>query len=257
VVITVAGRHFEFEPASLGRYRGHLYRGELRPDAADLAERLRRLGLPVAAARALAVVSSLEGGFDTIQTYDRSRFSWGFIQFAAIGGLPRLLEDIRIAEPALFERYFVAAGLDVERGRIRARHRGAQARGTAAVNHLHDDPRLWRCFLLAAHEQPIRDCQVKAAHDHYYERILEQPVALPFGTVSLGELFATDECGRALLFDRAVQRGVASTVALVRKASRRVRPRSVGDAPRLLQAALALEPQRCARWETVRRAFGA
>jgi hypothetical protein len=255
VVITVAGRRFVFEPAALGRYRGHMYRGELRPDAAELALRLERLGLPTGAARAMAVVSGLEGGFDAIQTYDRNRFSWGFIQFGAFGGLPGLLQDIKDAERGLFEEVFLAAGIDVSPGRIQVRHRDGLARGPVAANRLHDDPRLWYPFLLAAQHEAIRDRQVKVAHDQYYSRILEAPLALPFGTVTLGALFEGDACGRAILFDRAVQRGVGATVTQLRRAARRARPGSPADAPRLLAAALALEPQYRRRWESVRRAF--
>jgi len=255
VVIALAGRRFVFEPAALGRYRGHVHHGELRPDAAELALRLERLMLPTGPARAMAVVSSLEGGFDAIQTYDRNRFTWGFIQFGAFGGLPGLLQDIKDAEPALFGELFLAAGIDVSLGRIQVRHPDGLARGTAATNRLHDRPRLWHPFLLAAQHEAIRDRQVKVAHDQYYSRILEWPLALPFGTVTLGALFEGDECRRAILYDRAVQRGVGATVTLLRRAARGMRPESPADAPRLLEAALALEPHYRRRWESVRRAF--
>jgi hypothetical protein len=249
------GRSFAFQPAAHGRYRGHVYRGEPAPDATELAQRLERLELPTAAARPLAAVSSFEGGFDSIQTCDQARFCWGFIQFAAFGGLPRLLHNIKAAEPALFERCFHAAGLDVDRGRILTRCHGGVAWGTAAVNQLHDEPRLWRAFLMAAQEPAVRDLQVRAAHDHYYAGILERILVLPFGTVILGELFADDEYGRAVLLDRAVQRGVGATLALLTDAARRARSRATDDPRRLLEAASALEPNNRRRWQALKSAF--
>jgi hypothetical protein len=250
-----SGRRFAFLPAAYGRYRGHVYRGEPAPDAADLVRRLERLDLPTAAARPLAAVSSFEGGFDSIQTCDHARFCWGFIQFAAFGGLPRLLHGIKTVEPALFERYFHAVGLDVDRGWIVIRRGGGTVRGTVAANLLHDEPRLWRAFLLAAQEPAVRDLQVKAAHDHYYAAILAQALALPFGTVVLGELFAGDEYGRAVLLDRAVQRGLGSTLGLLAAAARRAELRATDDPRRLLAAASALEPGNQGRWQGLKAAF--
>jgi len=255
VVITSGSRRFAFQPAAHGRYRGHVYRGEPSPDVADLAQRLKRLDLPTTAARPLAAVSSFEGGFDSIQTCDHTRFCWGFIQFSVFGGLSRLLQDIKTVEPALFERYFRAAGVDVDRGWILTHGPGGILRGTAAANQLHDEPRLWRAFVLAAQEPAIRDRQVKAAHDHYYAGILERALVLPFGPVVLGELFAGDEYGRAALLDRAVQRGLGSTLALLADAARRADLRSTDPPRRLLEAASALEPNNRRRWQALRTAF--
>jgi hypothetical protein len=222
---------------------------------ADLAQRLKRLDLPTTAARPLAAVSSFEGGFDSIQTCDHTRFCWGFIQFSVFGGLSRLLQDIKTVEPALFERYFRAAGVDVDRGWILTHGPGGILRGTAAANQLHDEPRLWRAFVLAAQEPAIRDRQVKAAHDHYYAGILERALVLPFGPVVLGELFAGDEYGRAALLDRAVQRGLGSTLALLADAARRADLRSTDPPRRLLEAASALEPNNRRRWQALRTEF--
>lgn len=255
VVITSGSRRFAFQPAVHGRYRGHVYRGGPSPDAADLAQRLERLGLPTAAARPLAVVSNSEGGFDSVQTCDHTRFCWGFVQFAVFGGLSPLLHDIKALEPALFERYFLAAGLDVDRGWILTRGPGGILRGTAAANQLHDEPRLWRAFVLAAQEPAIRDRQVKTAHEHYYAAVLGRTLVLPFGPVVLGELFADDEYGRAVLLDRAVQRGLGSTVALLTSAARRADLRSTDPPRRLLEAASALEPDNQRRWQALKTAF--
>jgi hypothetical protein len=82
-------------------------------------------------------------------------------------------------------------------------------------------------------------------------------LVLPFGPVVLGELFADDEYGRAVLLDRAVQRGLGSTLDLLTDAARRADLRSTDPARRLLEAAAALEPDNRRRWQALKTAFDA
>jgi hypothetical protein len=257
VVVSLGGRRLEFLPVAWGRRRGHMFRGELRPDEPGLAARLRALELPVGVAKAFTVVSSLEGGFDSLQTYDRSRFCWGFLQFGATGGLPRLLYRIKVAEPALFGARFAAAGIDIDARGLRTRGPHGPLRGAAAVHHLRGDPRLWKAFVLAAHDQAVQDAQIRSAYEDYYARVLGQAVALRSGAVTWATLFPGDGVGRAALFDRAVQRGAAFALDLFARAARRARVEVPEDAPRLLDVAMQLEPDHRQRWERVRTAFDA
>ena len=257
VVISVGGRRLEVLPAAWGRYRGHMFRGERWPDEATLAMRLGALGLPVTAAKAFATVSSFEGGFDSLQTFDHSRFCWGFIQFGATGGLPRLLYRIKAADPALFGARFAAAGIDVDARGLETRGPHGPLRGAAAVHHLRGEPRLWKAFVLAADEPAVQDAQIRSAYDDYYARVLAQPVALPSGTVTWGTLFPDDGLERAALFDRAVQRGAAFALDLFGRAARQARVDSPDNAPRLLDVAMQLEPDHRRRWDRLRQAFGA
>jgi hypothetical protein len=255
VVISVGGRRLEFVPVAWGRYRGHMFRGELRPDEPTLAARLHRLDLPVSVAKAFATVSSFEGGFDSLQTFDHSRFCWGFIQFGATGGLPRLLYRIKSADPALFHARFVAAGIDVDERGLKTRGPHGLLRGAAAVHHLRSEPRLWKWFVLAAHDRTVQDVQIRSAYDDYYARVLDQTVALRSGTMMWGALFPADGVERAALFDRAVQRGTRVALELFARAAQRSGVDSPDNARRLLDVAMQLEPDHRRRWESLRDAF--
>jgi hypothetical protein len=255
ITIAFLGERHEFEPASLGRFRGHVYRGRLRPDAGALAARLTRLGLPAADARIFAVVSSLEGGFDTIQTYDRAKFSWGFIQYAATGGLPGLLHELKRAAPDRFRAHFGAAGLDIEETGIAVRVNGQTLRGFAALNRLHDEPALWKAFLSASKDEVVQDMQVRIAHERYYRPMLERSLRVGRRAYRLGDLFAGSELGRAVLFDRAVHRGHTYATRLLERAARQCGERAVADGAAILAAACALEARYAYRWHALRSAF--
>ena len=219
VTLFAGSRRYEFQPAVLGEHHGHIYPGELRPDAAELEERLERLGDPTDPARALATISSFEGGFDTLQTFDRGKLSWGFIQFTANGGLPALLAHLKQAEPATFAECFAAAGLDVDSGgRVTLSEGDRLLTGRAASNRLHDEPSLWRCFLLASEHDRVRDAQVHIAYERFYHHPLQALIPLGDGGVQLGELFAEDEYGRGVVCDRSISTGVGRAVALFAEA---------------------------------------
>ena len=175
-LFTRSGRH-EFQPAMLGERRGHSYPGEIRPDAADLEERLERLGHPTDAARTLATISSFEGGFDTVQTYARGKLAWGFIQFTADR------RSARAACPDQAHRAGRVRGVLLRARRARPRRSGpahsprrrTPAQGRAALNRLHDEPSLWRCFLLASG----REVRAGRSGRHRLRALLPPPPADP------------------------------------------------------------------------------
>jgi hypothetical protein len=232
VTLFAGSRRYELQPASMGKCHGHVYPGELRPDTAELEVRLARLGHPTGAARTLATISSFEGGFDTLQTYDRGKLSWGFIQFAANGGLPALLLHLKRAEPAAFAECFAEpAGLDVHPdGRLVLSEGERELSGRAVLNRLHDEPSLWRCFLLASERDCVRDAQVHTAYERFYRHPLRARVPLGDVDVALGELFADDEYGRGVVCDRAINTGVGRMLALFIEAISATEARDTGDA---------------------------
>jgi hypothetical protein len=255
VTVMVGGQHYPFVPVTYGRYRGHMYAGRLRPSAAELAGRLQALGLDPGAAILLAAVSGLEGGFDAVQTYGRARFAWGFIQFTGLGGLPLLMQRIHSFEPERFERYFRASGIDCEPGRMVVIDGRQWLRGWRALNRLHDEPRLWKPFLLAGQDPAIQDVQIRAAYEHYLLRARALTVRLAGQSYTLGALMASQPLGEAFLFDTAVAGGLAHTARLFRRAARAAAARSPEDAAGLLTSALALEPNYLPRWAALQRAL--
>jgi peptidoglycan endopeptidase LytF len=252
VTIFVAGRVHTMQPATHGRYRGHRFDGVLRPNGAELAAMLEQQGLDPARGALFAAVSALEGGFDALQTYDRARFSWGFIQFAATGGLPALMMRIRAQAPAEYERYFQSAGLDAVPGRLVVSSGSKHWRGWHAVTRLHDDPALWKPFLQAAHDPAVQAVQVRAAFEHYLVPVLRSTVTINGTVHELGSLLSNEPMGEPALFDHAVHRGLTYTGRLFQHAAQQVG----GDPATLLNAARRLEPGDESRWGALERALG-
>lgn len=241
VVIFAAGRRCEFSPVTFGRYLGHVYPGTVRATEADIAGRLNRLGLPVAVARPLAIVSGFEGGYDAIQTYDGAKFCWGFVQFAATGGLPRLLHAIRTTTPDVFTRCFGAVGIDVDMAGITVQRGGAVLRGRRAIDALHDDPSLWTPFILASSSSDVQDTQVRLAYENYYAHPMNTRVQVAGRVMPLADLIGDDEFGRALVLDRAVHRGVGHVLWLFRRAIARAQARGVADVAAVVAAVRAID----------------
>lgn len=248
----VAGRAHTFLPAHQGRYRGHRFDGDLHPTQAEVAGHLARWDIDDRWANVISAVAAMEGGFDSIQTYDVARFSWGFIQFTAIGGLPGLMGCIREEAPDLYDQHFVAAGIDAAQGTMIVRRGDREWRRWRAINLLHDDPTLWRPFLLAARDPLVQSLQVRAAHDAYLKPALRCQIVVDGEHVPLGDLLADHPMGPAILMDHVVHRGVTYTAKLFQRAAANA---STADAVHLIDAARALEPGDQVRWVALERAM--
>jgi hypothetical protein len=257
VSLFIAGKRHDFEAVTFGRYRGHRYAGALFPDVPLMAWRLQRLGLPVAAARGMVAVSQHEGGFDSLQTYDRAKLSWGFIQFAALGGLPALLQHIAQAEPALFDHYFRSHGIACEQGRITVMRGGRLHAGRHALDALHDTPSLWTAFVTAAQDEAIQNAQIKVAYDRYYAHVLKQTLLLGTDRFQLDEIAQGDAYIEAVFFDRAVELGMVDAVRLLQRAARKSQLQGPEDGAKLLYTAQLLDARHERRWQSLRLFFDA
>lgn len=255
IFVTALGQRCEFKSATYKGNSGHVYYGSLRPDADTIQQELERLGLPSEDARILAAVSGHEGGFDTIQTYDSAKFTWGFIQFAGTGGLHNVMTNIKAQAPNEFQEYFGIYGIDVADGKVIVHKDGQVLDGQNALNELHDNPELWGGFLRASQDPTIQTLQVKTAYDSYYQPIMNEQVSLGGQTYTLGELFKDNDYGRAMLFDRAVQRGVGGAHKLFTQAIAQSGANSPDDLQAILNAAKALEPDYAGRWNDISRSF--
>jgi hypothetical protein len=257
VTLFAGGRQFTFVPVTFGRFRGHVHKGQASPTATYLAERLEALGLDPTKARLLAATSSLEGGFDTFHTYGHARVAWGMVQFTATGGLPALLTRLKAEAPATFDRYFRAAGLEVEPGLLVVRTGASVRRGWQALNHLHGEPALWLAFVRAAQDPAVQDMQIRAAYEHYLLRSGQLLVEKAGQRYTLGGLLAGEPLGEALLFDLAVAHGLTHTQRLFQRAVRQVNLESSGAAEELMAVGLRLDSAYAPRWEALKRALAA
>lgn len=166
--------------------------------------------------RVMRGVSLLEGGFDSINTYDTGYLSVGFIQFATLGdgagSLGSVLQYEKRNVPQEFARDFHAYGVDVnEAGAIVVVDpaTGAELAAGEAVLKVIDDKRLTAVFHLAGtRSTAFRSAQIYTAKAQYYPADLPVSVTLNGQTLT-GKVsdVIRSEAGMATLFDRKVNTG--------------------------------------------------
>ncbi|MBA4293963.1 hypothetical protein C0431_13460 [bacterium] len=186
------------------------------PTANELTVLARQAKLPEILHKPLLAVAQLEGGFDTINTYDTGGISIGIIQFASLttgrGSLAQLLQNYRSSHPAEFSTNFRKYGIDVAPdGRLSVIDptSGFENSGSDAVRVIVQDKRLTAVFQRAAKlSTNFRTAQIKLLARTYNPLALSVPVTLngKSFSVPISQLFQT-EAGIATLMDRLVNRG--------------------------------------------------
>lgn len=166
-------------------------------------------------------VSRLEGGFESVNTYDTGYLSVGFIQFATLSGgagsLGTVLKQQKAARPQEFQNDFRAYGVDVNRGGevvVIDPATGAELVGAAAVLKIIDDKRLTAVFQRAGQRsRAFRVAQVQVAKSRYYPAGDTLSVTLNGQNYrgKIADVFRS-EAGMATLFDRKVNTGNLSAV---------------------------------------------
>ena len=182
----------------------------------DLDRLFRLAGVDEAGARVMRGVSILEGGFDSINTYDTGYVSVGFIQFATLkeGGhsLGQVLKSFKASDPLGFAKDFHRFGVDVsDEGLLTVVDPtgGAVAVGPDANARIIADKRLIAVFQRAGlKSEGFRAAQVRMAKALYWPADDRVNVLLGgFPTlVRVGDI-VTSEAGLATLFDRKVNTG--------------------------------------------------
>lgn len=183
-------------------------RAAAEPDATFTAAG-QASGLSPESVDALRFISRHEGGFDAINTWDRARFSWGFIQFAGGYGFPPALAHFKAKSPELFQKLLADYGVDVLPGAndrpepvfVNPRN-GKVLRGAVAEQAFGDDPLVIALFIRAGRVPEAKQRQVEAAIRDY---------ALPALTgtsrdVRLSTVLRSPQ-GLAMLIDRKVHEG--------------------------------------------------
>jgi hypothetical protein len=198
-----------------------MFVGTAPPSAISLAD-YRALGLTADQAAALKLMSTHEGNFDAINTYDRALVSVGFIQFAGGRGLPRYLALLKARQPAKFRDLLQKLGIEVEftvAGGAVASPRvavldpagSAVLRGAAAEAAIRDDKRLTAALILSGRDRDVQLAQIEAAVRDYVLPALNGAVSWAGrgGRARLGDLLRSQK-GMAALFDRAIQEGLGA-----------------------------------------------
>ncbi|MFZ4506897.1 MAG: hypothetical protein ACOYON_04280 [Fimbriimonas sp.] len=166
-------------------------------------------------ARIFFAVSPLEGGFDSVNTYDTGYVSVGFLQFACLSGgsgsLGPVLLEMKTSSPTAFASTFRRYGIDVTDAAILQvvdPGTGAVLLGPDAAMAIINDKRLIAVFQRAGRLSPeFRVAQVVTARRMYYPA--EDSLSFA-GTVPLiGKVsdIVRSEAGLATLMDRKVRTG--------------------------------------------------
>jgi hypothetical protein len=187
-----------------------------RLPTAELDALFAGAGMTASEQRIAKAVSRLEGGFESVNTYDTGFVSVGFIQFASMeqgtGSLAAVLLREKTENPAAFQEDFRCHGIDVgDAGGLVVVDlaTGAELSGAAAVRKIIDDKRLIAVFQRAGmHSKAFRTAQIQVAKARYWPA--DDPVRVTIGEQTLtGKVsdVVKSEAGLATLFDRKVNRG--------------------------------------------------
>ncbi len=161
----------------------------------------------------LSVTQSLEGGFDSVNVYDKGVLSWGIMQWTAgTGSLPPVLTYIKrrltaTGQRKVWDKVFVAQGLDADGHGLIAYGKPLQTsddmrrafRGTAKPGSY--DPKVagyWATVFARAGRQPaVQRFQCEYA-EHLVDMLLTQ--SLPEQKTTVAGLCGRDPYAEALLF---------------------------------------------------------
>lgn len=182
----------------------------------ELSDLFAQAGFTPFEQHVVKAVSKLEGGFDSINTYDTGYVSVGFIQFATLadggGSLGPVLRYQKRNRPADFERDFRVFGIDVNDQStlvVIDPSTGGEVRGPDANRAIIADKRLIAVFQRAGQKSvAFRLAQIEVAKQRFY------PADTNFtATVGGREIkgkvadVIKSEAGIATLFDRSVNTG--------------------------------------------------
>jgi hypothetical protein len=177
--------------------------------------------------KVFSVLSSLEGNFDAINTYDAGYISIGLIQFISgkggTGSLISALRDMKTKAPAEFNTYFHSLGIDVDsKGLVVVDPAsGTVLHGEDAVQKVIQDKRLAAVFQKAgAQSAEFQYAQARTAYSMYY--MPDKSFSLNLQVTKPGDAkptkvgvsgsykdVLTSEAGKVAIVDRGVQFGTA------------------------------------------------
>lgn len=173
-------------------------------------------GISASARKVMNAVSRLEGGFDSVNTYDTGYVSVGFIQFACLsrgaGSLGAVMLRQKLADAESFENDFRQFGLDVkDDGSLLALKLddGQELEGFFAAKQIIKDKRLISVFQRAGRQsRQFKIAQLQEAKLQYFPDEEQFPLKLGGQTVNVKVSdVLRSEAGLATAMDRKVNLG--------------------------------------------------
>ncbi|MCS6928410.1 MAG: LysM peptidoglycan-binding domain-containing protein [Saprospiraceae bacterium] len=167
---------------------GILYPGQSTLDLP--IERVVSVGLTRQQAAALEFVSTHEGKYDAINSYDIGIFSYGCIQFvgaaAAGGSLNRLLINMKRFVPARFVQVFQQVGIDTNGTTTTVLDdNGRTLAGDDAWLYIQRNIPLYGAFIQAGFDLDLVLEQLRAANDLYVQPALNARLQINVGGITL------------------------------------------------------------------------
>ncbi|MDF2440404.1 MAG: hypothetical protein JWN98_1388 [Abditibacteriota bacterium] len=182
----------------------------------ELSDLFAQAGFTPFEQHVVKAVSKLEGGFDSVNTYDTGFVSVGFIQFATLsegaGSLGDVLRYQKRNRRTDFERDFRVFGIDVDNQStlvVVDPATGAEVRGPDANRAIINDKRLIAVFQRAGQKSTaFRLAQIEVTKQRYYPA--DHSVTFKVGgreiTARVSDVIKS-EAGMATLLDRSVNTG--------------------------------------------------
>jgi len=190
-------------------------------------------------AKVMRAVSMLEGGFDSINTYDTGFVSVGFIQFACLkeggGSLGGMLQNYKTNAPTGFQQDFRNFGIDVTPSGALAVldvTTGAELTGAEAAKRIIEDKRMIAVFQRAGQKSDLFiAAQIRSAKNMFYPG--NDPVTVSMDGLTLAGKVSDiirSEAGLATLMDRKVNTGKIDALAsAINQVAAEVKPKSLDD----------------------------
>lgn len=170
----------------------------------------------------LKLVSSFEGKFSSVNTWDIADVTWGFIQWTTgQGGKGSLIDTLlacKAQSPDAFRARLSRYGIDVEksRGIVLTLPDGTVKTGKEAAKHIQVDPTLTAILSASGEDPEFKVAQLRHANDKVGKEVLRSKITIAGKTVKLGEIL-TSELAVGGAFNRAVHAGAGAVRELLTK----------------------------------------
>jgi hypothetical protein len=155
----------------------------------------------------LKIVSSLEGKFGTVNTWDQADVTWGFIQWTTgrdgRGSLINLLVLCKTLFPAVFERRLHRYGIDVkaEVGLVVTLADGQIKTGKDAARHIQVDPVLTAVLAAAGEDPDFKSVQLRQANAKVGKEVLHATITLEDRKIKISDILTSERAvGGAFAF---------------------------------------------------------
>jgi hypothetical protein len=168
----------------------------------------------------IKLVSSFEGRFSSVNTWDIADVTWGFIQWttgkSGKGSLIDTLLACKAQAPTVFDQRLRRFGIDVSSadGLIVTLPDGTVKKGKDAARHIQVDPLLTAILSASGEDPQFKIAQLRHANDKVGKEVLRSRVTVAGRKVKLGDIL-TSELAVGGAFNRAVHAGAGAVQKLL------------------------------------------